>query len=167
MVAEGSESVVMSKYQMHGLRSTPEYSIWCRMKQVCYNRNNPKYPVYGGRGITVCDRWKNNFLLFFVDIGKRPYGMTIDRINNDGNYEPGNVRWATPKQQSHNSRRFINDEFSHIASSDVRRRLRRKRDGLCRNCGKKSRSSMTLCTKCNNKLLKKMKQRYLKTRMMK
>lgn len=77
------------------------------MHQRCRNPKNKNYKDYGGRGVMICARW-NSFVDFFVDIfaeiGERATGLTLDRINNDGNYEPGNVRWATPKQQRANQR---------------------------------------------------------------
>jgi hypothetical protein len=77
------------------------------MLKRCRDPKSPKYPAYGGRGITVCDEWLD-FTVFLSDVGPRPGpGYTIDRIDNDGNYEPGNVRWATPVQQSNNQRRTI------------------------------------------------------------
>lgn len=82
------------------LGKTPTYLQWTRMRSRCFDRTNP---YYGGRGITVCDRWKS-FENFLADMGERPLGHSIDRINNDGNYEPGNCRWATQKEQCRNQR---------------------------------------------------------------
>lgn len=77
----------------------PEYRVWDSMKQRCSNPNNKKYHLYGGRGIKVVKRWLS-FENFTKDMGVRPKGATLDRINNDGNYEPGNCRWATYHEQN-------------------------------------------------------------------
>lgn len=84
----------------------PTYRSWRSMRNRCYNPSLPDYRNYGARGITVCDRWRDSFENFLADVGPRPGSeFSIDRYpNNDGNYEPGNVRWATKKQQGNNRR---------------------------------------------------------------
>lgn len=87
--------------------TSPEYNSWSSMRERCTNSKLPGFADYGGRGITVCDRWRHDFAAFLADMGPRPAGTTIDRINNDGNYEPGNCRWATQLQQARNSRHNV------------------------------------------------------------
>lgn len=89
-----------------GISRHPLYHIWQAMKDRCLNPRNSRYRHYGGRGITVCPQWVNSFEQFLADVGEKPSPeLSIDRIDNDGNYEPGNVRWATKSQQSANTRR--------------------------------------------------------------
>lgn len=78
------------------------YVSWTRMKDRCMNEKHESYHRYGGRSIRICERWLDSFENFLLDMGERPVGMSLDRINNEGNYEPGNCRWATPKQQAMN-----------------------------------------------------------------
>lgn len=98
----GCSQKLKSKY-----RQKPGYSSWSGMIHRCYSPHNPGYKHYGGRGITVCKRWRESFLAFLADMGARPPGYSLDRINPDGNYEPNNCRWATFQQQTQNRRKWI------------------------------------------------------------
>ncbi len=85
-----------------------EYYSWDGAKSRCFNPRAKKYPLYGGRGITMCERWRNSFEAFFADMGARPTPQhSLDRIDSDGDYEPGNCRWATVLEQRHNRRDYI------------------------------------------------------------
>jgi len=89
----------------HGLKHTPEYEAWCGMKKRCYNKNTHQYKDWGGRGIIVCERWLHSFSAFLEDMGTKPSPeYSIDRTDNNGNYEPGNCRWSTHSEQASNKR---------------------------------------------------------------
>ncbi len=101
-------------FTTHGFSKVKEYRTWSDMKQRCHNPKNKRYNDWGGRGIKVCERWKNSFENFLDDMGKKPgKEYSIDRINNDGNYEPSNCRWSTSKEQINNQRKkIIKDVYS-------------------------------------------------------
>lgn len=87
----------------HGMNGTPTHNSWRRMIYRCRHKSHIAYRYYGGRGIRVCERW-SKFVNFLEDMGPRPEGTTLDRIDSNGDYEPGNVRWATPPDQAKNRR---------------------------------------------------------------
>jgi hypothetical protein len=96
--------------RVHGLSKHPLYDSWWQMMNRCYNEKAKSYKNYGGRGITVCPEWHDvrNYVAWIeANLGSRPEGLTLDRVNNDGNYEPGNMRWATYSEQNLNRRKRI------------------------------------------------------------
>lgn len=93
----------------HGRSKTREYNSWMAMKERCYNSKTDYYHLYGGRGITVCEEWKHSFESFYSAMGDCPKGMSLDRIDSNGNYEPGNCRWSTPSVQGFNTRKRISN----------------------------------------------------------
>lgn len=97
----------------HGMWQSKEYVCWQQMKSRCLNSNNKHYANYGGRGVTVCPQWVGSFEQFYADVGPAPDvpRASLDRIDVDGNYEPDNVRWTTPRVQSNNRRNNLRTEF--------------------------------------------------------
>lgn len=101
---DNTRELNLSHSHKEGRRPSRSYGTWQAMKARCENPRHKGYRLYGERGITICNRWRDSFAAFLEDMGERPEGRTLDRINPNGNYEPGNCRWATPKEQAANTR---------------------------------------------------------------
>ena len=106
----------------HGMSKKPEYNAWASLVQRCTNKKCPAWKDYGRRGIKVCDEWKDSFEAFYAHIGPKPMaGLAVDRIDNEKGYEPGNVRWATYKQNGRNKRsnRIVEWEGEHLTLAEL------------------------------------------------
>lgn len=100
-----SREVTTARNLRHGLSKTPIHNTWLNMRARCHSPSASGYHKYGARGISVCERWRNSFDAFLADVGPKPSPRhSLERINNDGHYEPGNVRWATATEQARNRR---------------------------------------------------------------
>lgn len=99
---------IAGQNKTHDMTETPIYKEWSEMKRRCYNPQDTSYENYGGRGIAVCDKWRDSFEAFYEDVSKLPHfgekGYSLNRKDNDGNYEPNNIEWATAKEQANNRR---------------------------------------------------------------
>lgn len=120
LARERSSARIIKLATKHGKSGTAEYLAWLNMVKRCGDRKTPYFKNYGGRGIAVCDDWKNSFETFLRDMGTRPSGKySLDRIDNNGNYEPSNCRWSTKVEQQTNMRSnrvfSLNGETHHAA----------------------------------------------------
>ena len=129
----------IGRYKKHGKTESKIYQLWSSMKSRCFNKNEPAYKNYGERGITICDRWMD-FQNFYSDMGDCPIGMTLDRVDNNGNYSPENCRWASWKEQQNNRRnnkfilhkgeyKTISQWFPNINVKEYRKIHRRIKSG--------------------------------------
>jgi hypothetical protein len=109
----------------HGMTKSREYRSWHTMKSRCLNKQHPKYYMYGGRGITVCQEWVESFEQFYKDMGERPPNTSIDRVDTNRGYEPSNCKWSTPYEQQRNTRRnaYIEDNGERLTITDWSRKL--------------------------------------------
>jgi hypothetical protein len=130
---ERAATVLAKLNTRHGLskagpngRGTPEYAAWARMRRRCETPTDRVYRHYGGRGITVCQRWRESFEAFLADMGPRPgSNLSLDRLDVNGNYEPGNCRWATQSEQMRNTRRnrYVLVDGARVCVSEAAERL--------------------------------------------
>jgi hypothetical protein len=108
----------------HGMKGTPEYYAWCNMVQRCCNPNHPEYSNYGGRGISICEEYRSNFLCFLNDIGiRQDVKFSLGRIDNEKGYETGNIQWETPEIQTNNRRVTLQVEGKKVSCISLSKEL--------------------------------------------
>lgn len=125
----GDPTKGVSKNESHGLTGTSEYRSWQKMKERCYNPTSNRYANYGGRGIKVCDRWRESFTAFLSDMGNKPTpGHSIDRLDVNGHYQLNNCRWANSTEQANNTRstKFLTYGNKTMSVSDWARKMSMK-----------------------------------------
>lgn len=119
----GEQQLGNKHAERHRMSGSAEYKAWEHARSRCYNKKNIKYPLYGGRGIRMCESWKASFDAFFGDMGRKPTKKhTLDRIDSDGDYEPGNCRWTTYSKQNNNRPSYnrtiiVNGEILTVAQA--------------------------------------------------
>jgi len=134
-----SAEMIGDRSRVHGLTDSKEYHIWSCMKSRCHNKANRAYRYYGAKGVAVCDEWRDSFEQFLADMGNAPEGMSIERIDVYGNYEPSNCKWATIEEQANNktNNRYLTLDGVTLTAAQWGRKLgirshtilRRLRDG--------------------------------------
>ncbi len=125
------------RFTTHNLSGTPEFFIWAAMIDRCTRPKNKDWEYYGGRGVTVCERWRKSFADFISDMKRRPSARhSIERMDTNGNYEPGNCKWATPDEQSRNRRKYFGITFNPVRNRNGTFRTPRPSRGDDGGCGR-------------------------------